>query len=121
MVGMPKTNSLLRFLTACSVVTGIMLIAGPLPAGLQGQLSGQGSTVMDIAGNRAEPTLHAAAVDEARSKAGQELAMGTLFILLGFFFHALWGHRNERAVRVTVVPKKPKAEAHEWFWIHMHV
>lgn len=119
---MLNVHSLLRYSTVTSVVTGIMLIANQgsqTPFGAQ--LSGQGSSLAIETGLM---ELHGAAgAAAAQSEAGVQIAMGALFILLGFFTHALLRNRDRR-VHITIKPKTPmttKIEKREWYWVHLHV
>lgn len=122
MIGMFHTRSLLRYSTVASVVTGVMLIANhSADAPLNAQLSGQGSTMAFETGM---VDMHSAAdIAAAHSEAGVQLAMGALFILLGFFLHALLRHRDERNVHITIAPKKRPTmiDKREWYWVHLHV
>lgn len=127
---MRKTHSLLQIATACSLLTGIMLVFGQAMGPMGAQLTGPGSAVQRAEERVEDPTLHAAAEIVQRAEAGRELAMGALFIILGFVLHALLRHRNERNVHITIRPSSrtcsqvrnpQKIDKGEWFWVHLHI
>ncbi|HVW66304.1 MAG TPA: hypothetical protein VHA78_01070 [Candidatus Peribacteraceae bacterium] len=116
-------HSILRLLTSTTLVAGIMLTIGNAFIYTQADLTGGGATV----------SLHPAATSMLKTpavvtnvlpayekaNAADELVVGILLIMLGFFLHALVMSREERNVHITVKPSRRKVR--EWFWIEMRV
>ena len=116
-------QSVLRLLTSTVLVAGIMLTIGNAVIYTNADLTGGGATV----------SLHPAATSlikapvavtnvlpaYEKANAADELVVGILLIMLGFFLHALVMSRDERNVHITVKPSRRKIR--EWFWIEMRV
>lgn len=111
-----------RFLNILSVTALISGIASITEKGISlASLTAPGATVIDRAVT-GEMRLHQAADViprvYAQADAAIQLSAGILFILLGFFLHALARMQNgERPVRITVKPKKRQM----WFWVDMKI
>jgi hypothetical protein len=113
----------LRILTSTTLAAGIMLTVGNSLLYTKAEATGQGATV----------ALHPAATSMIKApkvplpivpqyentNAGDELVIGILLIVLGFFFHALTRTREEREVHITVKPSEKKRRP--LFWMEMHV
>lgn len=56
-----------------------------------------------------------------QATAADQMVVGILLILLGFFMHALLVSHDERSVRITAVPRKEKPRTRTFFWIEMRV
>jgi len=72
---------------------------------------------------KAANTLHEAARDGLNTIITSQLVTGVLFVLLGFFLHAvLVSHKSpagERPVHVTV--KKRKKKEPTWYWMELKI
>lgn len=113
---------ILRLLTSTVLVAGIMLTIG----------NSFIYTKADLTGMDADISLHPAATSiiktpavvtsvlpaYEKANAADELVVGILLIMLGFFLHALAVSREERNVHITV---KPRKKLREWFWVEMRV
>ncbi len=112
-----STNTILKALRGLSVGTGLSLaFVSQIQLGAD-LLSGQGSSLMPSP--LAAPALHDAA-PAAFASGPMQLVLGVAFIVIGFFLHALIGVREERAVHITVVPKK-KIREQKWFWMEIRI
>lgn len=116
-------HSLLRFFAATALAWGIMLTIGNAAIYMKADLTGVGTTV-HLHG-AATNIIHAPAVVTSvipayeKANAADELVVGILLIMLGFFLHALIVSREERKVHITAKPSRRTVR--EWFWVEMRV
>ena len=122
------THTLKHFLTAIVLTAGIALTSANGLIYTQANLTGVGTGLKDtivIKGGAIEATIHAAATGSPyiRAAAAINMILGMLFILMGFFLHALFRSQYERKVHITVAPKKekPVISRESWFWVEMKV
>lgn len=112
-----KAARLLSFGTGCAYAfVGQTKLFGAL-------LTGAGSVAMDGAIPLDETLRQAAVVPAAAVGTGPaEFVIGIAFIMIGFLLHGLIGVReeHERAVKITVAPKKPQRKE-KWYWIEINV
>lgn len=102
--------------TASVLETGEGALLAPATATISG--SAPAHSVL-----KAANTLHAAARDGMNMIITSQLITGVLFVLLGFFLHAiLVSHKSpsgERPVHVTV--KKRKKKEPTWYWMELKI
>ncbi len=114
-------------LVTAYLLGGLVIMASTPWTDIRGQLlNSGGSTVMELAHDRAQNVLHGAANDavmlsdeavaQMRSAvAAKQLMFGILLFTLGGFIHAYERLRNERPVHITVKKKKPML----LYWLEM--
>lgn len=122
------THTLKHLLTASVLSIGISLVGVHGMIYTQGQLTGVGTGLSDslvIEGGAMAVTIHAAAAASpyVRAESAIHMILGMLFILMGFFLHALFRSQYERKVHISVVPKKekPVISKESYFWVEMKV
>jgi len=114
-------NHFLRLLSLIALVTGIGLSAGNALNVMGAELTGKGSMELHPAATTELPVTAITAVYHPAS-ASDELVVGILLILLGFFLHALILSRESRNVHISVVPRKEKEiRPKELFWMEMRM
>lgn len=117
--------SALKASSVASLITGITMAFSANAQLLHAQLTGQGSDILEappsslqIMQGPALPLHNAAFAEQyAVAVAGQNLVIGILLILLGFFLHAFILAHNER--RVPIHPGHRSSE--RWYWVEMKV
>lgn len=108
----------LNILSVTALLSGITSIAGQTIS--VASLTAPGSTVIDrvTTGMQMHQAADVLPGAYAQADAAIQLSAGILFILLGFFLHALARMQNgERPVHITVKPKKRQM----WFWVDMRI
>lgn len=121
-------NSILRILTALTLVSGISLSVANTAPSLQGEVTGQGSSLelhpaaTETVKNTLPPQMQIATAIYQPANASDELVVGILLIMLGFFLHALVLSRESRKVHVTSIPRKEaKPRTRDLFWVEMRM
>lgn len=112
-------HTLLRTLTVFALVTGIALTVSNAMTYSQARTAMVGSDVV-LHGAATAPLLPDVSIVPAYEKAtaADQLVVGILLILLGFFLHALVLSREERKVHITV---KPRRSMRQWFLVEMRM
>ena len=92
---------------------------------MKAQLSGGGAEVIMHPAATASikeftPIISAVPLYE-QATAADQMVVGILLILLGFFMHGLMTSHEERTVRVKAVPRKKQNHKHNLFWMEMRV
>ena len=110
-------NTLLRIARTLSLGTGFVLSFLSQKGLFTALLTGPGSLSTPLQEN--PEVLHGAA--DATALAVQsgafQFVTGIAFFIVGLLIHALIGVREEREVRIRVVPKKKT----RWFWMEIRI
>jgi hypothetical protein len=118
--------SALKTSSVVSLITGITMAFSANAQLLNAELTGKGSSVIEtppsglaIMQGPSLP-LHSAAFAEQYeiAAAGQNLVIGILLILLGFFLHAYVVAQSERKIPVH---EGHKSSTQRWYWVEMKV
>jgi|CXWL01.1.fsa_nt_gi hypothetical protein len=116
---------LLHLVTALVLSLGIQLTVSNGMHYTKAQLTGVGSDILTHPA--ASPLLkevfptHSFVPLYEQATAADQMVVGILLILLGFFMHALLVSHGERNVRITAVPRQEKPRTRTFFWIEMRV
>ena len=105
------------------IAAGIVVLSSASQEVLFAQGTSQGSRVIQEI-SRVEKLLpgnHGVALQPVQKSAARELAIGSMLILVGFFFHALLTLRTEHPVKVIAGTKKrqPRIRIQEIYWMEI--
>lgn len=106
------------------IALGIVVLTSASSEMLFAQGTSQGARVIQETSRieRLLPGNHAAGVIiPVQKSAARELAIGSMLILLGFFFHAFLTLRTEHPVKVVAGTKKrqPRIRIQEIYWMQI--
>lgn len=110
-------NLILRFLSVFALISGMALAGGNALPTLNAALIEQNATHPAAS---SQLTMDPIASAYQPASAAEELTIGVLLIVLGFFLHALIKSRESRRVHISVVPRKEKTiRPKELYWMEM--
>ena len=111
-------HSLLHSSAVGFLVAGIVVLSAATHTAIFAQETSQGSKLIQELKEieMLPPGSRAVGLMEPERTVGRELAIGSLLILTGFFFHALVTLRTEHPVKV-IARQKPHIHIREIYWM----